>query len=103
MKFQMLQILNKITGVGDPNRALVRTIALFKTAGLRDLSQSEPYLHTARMDSLEEVVQFYKDFSDKSRAGIVRNGAAELSGIALTDDDVTSLAAFLRALNEDYD
>jgi hypothetical protein len=41
--------------------------------------------------------------SATARAASIRNGDAELSRIALTDADVTNVAAFLRALNEDYD
>jgi hypothetical protein len=36
-------------------------------------------------------------------SGALRNAAPELSGAALTGKDVTPPAAFLRALNEDYD
>ncbi len=78
------------------------TVARFKTPNLRDLGQSEPYLHTGRMGTLEDVVQFYQTFSDKSRAGTVRNGDPALKGISLDSDAITALAAFLRALNEDY-
>ncbi len=78
------------------------TLARFKTPGVRDLGQSGPYLHTGRMDTVEDVIEFYRQFSDLTRAGQNRNGDAELNGIALTEADVTPLAAFLKALNEDY-
>jgi hypothetical protein len=78
------------------------TVARFKTPTLRDLGQSEPYLHTGRMNTLEEVLQFYQDFSDQSRADTVRSGDPALNGISLDSDAITALAAFLRALNEDY-
>ena len=54
------------------------------------------------MDSLEATVEFYRRFSAASRSGSVRNHAAELEFMALTEADVEPLAAFLRALNEDY-
>ena len=38
-----------------------------------------------------------------ARAGRMRNPAPELAGIALTRSNVAALAAFLRALNEDYE
>ena len=78
------------------------TVARFKTPTLRDLGQSQPYLHTGRMNAIEDVLSFYQDFSDLSRAGMVRNGDPALNGISLNNDAVTALAAFLRALNEDY-
>ncbi len=87
----------------DDAQLLPAAIALFKTPGLRSLGQSAPYLHTGREDTLEDVIDFYIRESALARAGAVRNAAPELSGIALTADDVEPLAAFLRALNEDYD
>jgi hypothetical protein len=82
---------------------LPRSIALFKTPGLRSLGQSAPYLHTGRMDTLEDVVRFYATLSSLARATAVRNADIELPGIALVERDVAPLVAFLRALNEDYE
>lgn len=85
-----------------PAMALPLTIALFKTPNLRDLGSSEPYLHTGRMNTLEDVIAFYQNFSSLSRAGAVRNGAIQLNGISLNSSAVTPLVAFLSSLNEDY-
>jgi cytochrome c peroxidase len=82
---------------------LPRTIALFKTPTLRGLSHSHPYLHNGQKDTLEDVVRFYIRSSALMRAGKLRNGAPELADIRLRDDDVAAVAAFLRALNEDYE
>jgi cytochrome c peroxidase len=82
---------------------LPRTVALFKTPGLRDLGQSAPYLHTGQKDTLENVVEFYITASARAKGGQLRNGAPELIDMNLINDDVAPLAAFLRALNEDYD
>jgi hypothetical protein len=87
---------------GQPDRLLDAGLGLFKTSGLRDLGHSDPYLHTGRMDSLEDVINFYRDAATAERAGLLRNGAHELAGIALLPEDVAPLAAFLRALDEDY-
>jgi len=54
-------------------------------------------------DALEDVVRHHVTTSAAVRAGAVRNGAPELNRVALIDADATSLTAFLRALNEDYD
>ena len=78
------------------------TIGLFKTPAVRDLSSSEPYFHTGRMDTIEDVINFYENFSAKARAGLVRNGDPQLSGIFMDTNAVVPLAAFLRSLNEDY-
>ncbi|MDK2743249.1 MAG: hypothetical protein NDI90_10065 [Nitrospira sp. BO4] len=81
---------------------LDRAIARFKTPGLRDLSHSAPYMHNGQFDTLEQIVEFYREVSDLQRANSLRNGDPELGGIAVTSQDVSSLAAFLKALNEDY-
>ena len=85
-----------------PSALLHTTIARFKTAGLRDLSHGEPYIHTGQFDTLEDVIEFYRTTSGLQRARALRNGAPELAGIALAPADVSALAAFLRSLNEDY-
>ena len=86
----------------NPVLALPHTIALFKTSNVRDLGSSEPYLHTGRMNTLEDVIDFYERFSALARAGAVRNADPELGRVFLDDSSVAPLAAFLRALNEDY-
>lgn len=88
----------------DPDEVLLpRTIALFKTPSLRGLAFSGPYLHHGKADTLEEVIEFYIRMSRLARDGKLRNAAPELSGIQLKQQDVAPLAAFLRALNEDYE
>ncbi|MEW6734763.1 MAG: hypothetical protein AB1489_25785 [Acidobacteriota bacterium] len=82
---------------------LPKTIALFKTPGLRDLGHSAPYFHTGGKTTLIDVIEFYRKFGELARAGKIRNGAMELQGIALTPADVTPLNAFLKSLNEDYE
>lgn len=82
---------------------LPRTIAWFKTPALRDLGQSPPFFHDGSADDLEACVRHYVGVSDRQRAGAVRNGAPELAGIALREEDVAALVAFLTALDEDYD
>lgn len=81
---------------------LSRAIARFKTPGLRDLGHSAPFMHNGQFDTLNDVINFYKEVSDQARASTLRNGAEQLQGIALTDSDIAPLAAFLNALNEDY-
>jgi hypothetical protein len=60
-------------------------------------------LHTGALDSLEAVVGIYRETSALAEAGELRNGAPELAAMSLTEDDVAPLAAFLAALDEDYD
>jgi hypothetical protein len=81
---------------------LDRAIARFKTPGLRDLGHSAPFMHNGQFDTLDDVLEFYRDVSDFARAGTLRNGATQLRGIALRGNDIASLTAFLKSLNEDY-
>lgn len=78
-------------------------VALFKTPSLRDLGHSGPYLHTGQQDTLEDVIGFYGRLANLARAGSVRNADSELAAIALTPADRDALAAFLGALDEDYE
>lgn len=78
------------------------TIGLVKTPALRDLGQCQPYLHTGQMRTIEDVLRFDQQFSLKARRGEVRNADPQLKDESVDDDSVTALAAFLRALNEDY-
>jgi cytochrome c peroxidase len=82
---------------------LPRTIAWFKTPSLRDLGHGGPYFHDGGKDTIPDVVRHYLDVSPLARSGLVRNAAPELSGIVLREEDLAPLAAFLKALNEDYE
>jgi hypothetical protein len=96
-------LLRSLKQRGSKSSQLALTIGRFKTPGLRDLADSAPYLHNGSKDTLEDVLEFYRLFSDKARAGTVRNAAPESSGIALQLHDLPPLAAFIRSLNEDYE
>ncbi len=86
-----------------PERLLPRAIAAFKTPGLRDLSHSAPYSHAGIADTLEGVINGYITNSDLARNGQLRNGDSRLKDIALLQEDIPSLTAFLKSLNEDYE
>jgi hypothetical protein len=78
------------------------TVGLYKTPTVRDISSSEPYFHTGRLDTIEDVINFYAMVSVETRAGLIRNGDPRLAGILMETNSVVPLAAFLRSLNEDY-
>ncbi len=78
------------------------TIGLFKTPGLRDLGHAAPYMHNGELDTIEEVIRHYINFSQMARTGLVRNADPEMSNIHLTEEDIAPLTAFLKSLNEDY-
>jgi cytochrome c peroxidase len=86
----------------EPQTVLPSTVALFKTAPVRDLGQSNPYFHSGAVDTVEGTLLFYLRASRLARAGKLRNGSPEIAGIHLDAIDLPALAAFLRSLNEDY-
>jgi cytochrome c peroxidase len=86
-----------------PNKLLERSVAAFKTPGLRDPGHSAPYMHNGGLDSLEAVIEQYRGVADLARSGQLRNGDPALQDIVLAAEDVAPVAAFLRALNEDYE
>jgi cytochrome c peroxidase len=86
-----------------PDQVLPLTIGRFKTPTLRDLAQSQPYLHTGRMGTIEKVLDFYRHASLLVQAGKLRNADPALGAISIDANDEKDLAAFLRSLNEDYD
>ena len=86
----------------EPEAVLPLTVALFKTATVRDLGQSNPYFHSGALDTIEDTLHFYVRMSKVARAGKLRNGSPEMAGIQLAPTDIAPVAAFLRSLNEDY-
>lgn len=85
------------------DEVLAFTLGRFKTPSLRSPGQSAPYLHNGRLGTMEEVLDFYRRMSDLSREGKMRNAPREYHSLRLQPDDIAPLAAFLRALNEDYE
>lgn len=66
----------------------------FKTPTLRGLSLTGPYMHDGSLETLEDVVRFYRD------GGHANGNLSEfISPITFSDRDVTNLAALLRALS----
>ena len=100
---QLALVLAESGARGTPAEVIEKTIARFKTSGLRDLGHSAPYLHNGAKDTLEDVVKFYAASSALAREGALRNAAPELRSVFLTPGDAEPLAAFLRSLNEDYE
>jgi cytochrome c peroxidase len=86
----------------DPEAVLPKTIALFKTPSVRDLGQSNPYFHSGAFDRIEDVLHFYITVSALAREGKLRNASPEIAEVRLSLSDISSVAAFLRSLNEDY-
>jgi cytochrome c peroxidase len=80
----------------------------FRTASLRNLAFTAPYMHSGVFQTLEDVLEFYDDVT--SRRGGARNrnqyvGRDQLDPLLRrlrgVDDDDEDLLAFLRALSDD--
>lgn len=84
------------------DQGLSTTIAQFRTPTLRDLEDSQPYLHNGSMPTLNDVVQFYINSSTLARQGLLRNPPPEFVNMSLSAADVDALVAFLKSLTEDY-
>jgi cytochrome c peroxidase len=78
-----------VAGVPELERA-------FKTPGLRNIAQRAPYMHDGSVATLEDVVRHYM-------GGIVQRPSLspEIKPIALTDQDVTDMVAFLQTLTSE--
>ena len=75
----------------------------FRTPTLRNLSITGPYMHNGRFNSLERVMNFYRDLSrGNSQNTNVQNGqlSSELSKLNVRNRDFPFIIAFLRALND---
>ncbi|HYB44433.1 MAG TPA: hypothetical protein VEL75_21840 [Candidatus Methylomirabilis sp.] len=86
-----------------PSAVLPLSVGYFKTPSVRDLGQSNPYLHTGAFNSLGGVLQFYVATSRLARQSLLLHGSPELASVIIDADDIPALKAFLEALNEDYD
>ena len=65
----------------------------FKTPGLRNIDQRAPYMHDGSMATLEEVVRHYVQGGEQ-RASL----APDVKPLALNDQEVQDLVAFMRTL-----
>ena len=66
----------------------------FRTPGLRMLTKTAPYMHDGSIETLEEVVEFYR------RGGNANSNLSDrMRGLRLTDAEAGQLVAFLKALS----
>ncbi|HET7396212.1 MAG TPA: hypothetical protein VFK12_07210 [Gammaproteobacteria bacterium] len=84
------------------SQLLDRAVAVFTTRTLRDLGDSDPYMHDGQFNTLADVVKFYQQAGTLARQGKLRNADPQMQNIALSDADLADLAAFLSSLDEDY-
>jgi len=78
----------------------------FRTASLRNLAFTAPYMHSGVFETLEDVLEFYDDVDDRrGRDRNVNVGREQLDPLLRqlrgVDDDDVDLLAFLRALSDE--
>ena len=79
----------------------------FRTASLRNLAYTAPYMHSGAFGSLERVLNFYDDVQgrrgERNRNANLRRDQLDplLQRLRGVDDDEGALIAFLNALNDD--
>ncbi len=84
------------------NLALERSIATFKTLGLRNLGLSAPYMHNGQISDLHATLSFYTGAAANTRQGLIRNGDQAIGKIHINPKDIHPLVLFLVSLYEDY-
>jgi cytochrome c peroxidase len=71
----------------------------FKTPGLRNVSQTAPYMHNGLFQTLEDVVEFYNDGGGRGRGIAVISQDSKVAKLDLTEEERRDLVSFLRALD----
>ncbi len=76
----------------------------FRTPTLRNLGITSPYMHNGVFSTLEEVLEFYDEAADASQNPNVSSAQRDekLRQLQLEDDEISSIIAFLKSLNDDH-
>jgi len=69
-------------------------VGAFKPPSLRNIAETGPYMHAGQISSLIDVLRHYRG------APAAAAGHSELEPLALTDEQLAQLEAFLRSLTE---
>jgi cytochrome c peroxidase len=97
---QALNLISHLPGFSELGRFLVtmrpQDIGAFKTPTLRDIELTTPYMHNGSEKTLLDVVRFY------NRGGNSNPNLDErITAIKLTEEELSDLVEFLRALTSD--
>lgn len=86
----------------ESDRGVDQTYA-FRTASLRNLSYTAPYMHSGVFRDLDDVLDFYDDGRRRRRNSTVDRDQLDplLRRLRDVDDEERELLAFLNALNDD--
>lgn len=71
----------------------------FRTKGLRSVAKTGPFLHTGRLTTLREVVEFYNEGGDAD--GYAGKKDERMVPLNLTPEEIDDLVAFMETLTGD--
>jgi len=100
--YNLICIKDGVVACKSRDDTLQRSIARFKTPGLRNLGHSAPYMHNGQISDVHAVMSFYLAASVNTREEQFRNPDKEIANIYIKPKDINPLALFLFALYEDY-
>jgi cytochrome c peroxidase len=89
-----------IAGLPEADRLRAGTPYAFRTASLRNLRYTAPYMHSGELDSLDDVLEFYDDAPENPNIGR-RQIDPLVRRLDDPDDEADAIIAFLEALNDD--
>lgn len=72
----------------------------FKVPSLRNLGFTAPYMHDGRFATLREVLEFYRSGVQQPYNADSKMQFAHQGGVALTDEELEAILAFLATLND---
>ena len=80
-------------------------IGQFKTASLRNVNKTAPYMHNGVFETLEEVLEFYntRDVNSKYIPEYKPTmNTEDLGDLKLSDSEISDIIAFLKTLDDGY-
>jgi cytochrome c peroxidase len=84
----------------ESDRGIVDQPYAFRTASLRNLRYTAPYMHSGVFQTLDEVIEFYDDAPENPNVGR-RQVDRLVRRLDDPDDEANALIEFLNALNDD--
>jgi cytochrome c peroxidase len=84
----------------ESDRGIMDQPYAFRTASLRNLRYTAPYMHNGVFETLDEVMEFYDDAPENPNVGR-RQVDRLVRRLRDPDDEAAALIAFLEALNDD--
>lgn len=89
----------------DPGRGAVsgasNDIGLFKVPSLRNISYTAPYMHDGRLETLDDVLDFYQTGAHSNSPNLAASMHALKDSVYLSVEQRQDLIAFLLTLNDD--